>query len=177
MAGTGSDPIKTREKYVTAWNKTMVKIWAERINLLSRATGALWRSPVVFKTDADGRFYDITLSEKFLEYGLWQDFGTGREFAIGNPGDMKCLDPAYRKAHKLDKPRQRGPKWGGGMTSGHPRERRRWFSPRYYSSVMNLRDFMAMSLGDEFKSFFCNTLEAAEARGSTAYYRKKGFVP
>lgn len=177
MDRPGSDPIKTREKFVKAWNDTMVKIWAERIKLLSKDTGKLWRSPVVLKTDADGRFYDITLSEQFLEYGLWQNYGTGREFAIGNPGNIQSLDPAYRKTHNLDKPRKRGPGWGGGYTSGHARQPHKWFSPKYYASVMNLRDFLAMSLGEEFKSFVCNAIDAASARASTAHYSRKGLVP
>lgn len=40
---------------------------------------------------------------------------------------------------------------------------------------MNLTDFMAESLGDEFRSIFAN-LDAADLRNSTEYYRKKGIV-
>lgn len=155
----------------------MIDIWAERIAKLDIIdTGALWRSPKVLSVKADGRFYDITLSHTFLEYGLWQDLGVGREIPHGNPGDVKCLDPEYREENNLNQPRKRGKKWGGGMTSGNPRERRRWLSPKYYSSVMNLRDFMAESLGDEFKSMFCNALDADNARFNTAFYRRKGYT-
>lgn len=72
----------------------------------------------------------------------------GREVPIGNPGDI-----------------------------GHEkvRERRRWFSAKYYSSVMNLRDFMAESLGDEFVGIFAN-LDADEQRNNTEYYRRKGIA-
>lgn len=144
------DPIAEREKFVEGWNNTMVDIWIERIRLLDVVdTGALLSSPLQLPVRADGRFYDIALSQTFLEYGLWQDLGTGREVPIGNPGDI-----------------------------GHDkvRERRRWFSIKYYSSIMKLRDFMGRSLGDEFKSMFCDTLDADRARHNSNYYRRKGLA-
>lgn len=143
------NPVDVRRKYVNAWNTTMIKIWMERIKALGvYDTGALFRSPLTLPVQADGRFYDIQLSESFLEYGLWQDLGTGREVPIGNPGDI-------------------------GREK--KRERRRWFSARYYSSVMNLRDFYGESLGHEFVSFFAS-LDADELRSKTAHYRRKGLV-
>lgn len=128
----------------------MIDIWNERIYKLKVIdTGALWRSPLQLPVRADGRFYDITLSQNFLEYGLWQDLGVGREVPHGNSGDIG-----------RDK----------------VRERRRWFSVRYYSSVMNLRDFMAESLGDEFRSMFCAALDSDNARYSTEHYRRMGYT-
>lgn len=127
----------------------MIDIWQERINALHVVdTGSLWRSPLQLPVRADGRFYDITLSQNFLEYGLWQDLGVGREVPHGNPGDIG-----------RDK----------------VRERRRWFSVKYYSSVMNLRDFMAESLGEEFKSMFCAALDSDTAKRGTDFYRRKGY--
>ena len=140
--------VDARQKFVEAWNKTMIDIWQERIHKLKVInTGALWRSPLTLPITADGRFLDVTLSENFLEYGLWQDLGTGREVPIGNPGDI-----------------------------GHDkvRERRRWFSTAYYRSVMNLRDFMAESLGEEFLGMFTN-LDADDYRRNSNYYRRKGL--
>lgn len=149
MAQLTQEQIDSRKKYVEAWNKTMVAIWIERIEMLNVIdTGALWRSPLYMEVQADGRFYDITLSQTFLEYGLWQDLGVGREVPHGNPGDIG-----------RDK----------------KRERRRWFSTKYYSSVLKLRDFMAMSLGNEFKAMLCDALDADRLRHNTAYYRKKGY--
>lgn len=143
------DPIAVREKFVEGWNNTMIDIWRERIQLLGVVnTGALLASPVKLPVQADGRFYDITLSQSFLEYGLWQDLGTGRETPIGNPGDIG---------------------------RAKVRERRRWFSTKYYSSIMKLRDFMALSLGDEFKAMFCEALDADRLRHSSGYYRRKGI--
>lgn len=144
------DPIAEREKFVEGWNNTMVDIWIERIDLLGIIdTRALLRSPVELPVGHDERFYEVSFTQKFLEYGLWQDLGTGREVPIGNPGDI-----------------------------GHDkvRERRRWFSIKYYSSIMKLRDFMGRSLGDEFKSMFCDTLDADRARHNSNYYRRKGLA-
>lgn len=143
------DPEEVRRKFVEAWNNTMIDIWQEKIKLLGvYDTGALYRSQCALPVRADGRFYSFELTQKFLEYGLWQDYGTGREVSIGNPGDI-----------------------------GRPkvRERRRWFSKKYYSSIMRIRDFMAQSLGDEFKAMFCDTLDADRARRNSEYYRKKGL--
>ena len=34
---------------------------------------------------ADGRFFEVGLSQSFLEYGLWQDYGTGKETPLVLP--------------------------------------------------------------------------------------------
>lgn len=145
---TDQDALKQREEFVRAWNETMINIWQEKINKLHVIdTGALYASPVNLSVRADGRFYDIDLTQQFLEYGLWQDLGTGREVPIGNPGDL---------GH--DKVRQRRP----------------WFSTKYYSSVMNLRDFLAENIGEQFVGMFAN-LDADDLRRSSEYYRRKGL--
>lgn len=157
MAGT-VDPRQQeadkRRKFVEAWNSTMVDIWQERIYKLKVIdTSALWRSPLALPIRADGRFYDITLSENFLEYGLWQDLGTGRNVRVGN---------THRR--------------GDGEEWENKRERRRWMSPRYYASVMNLRDFMAGSLGDEFKAMVCEALDSDNLRRNSRHYKRMGYT-
>ena len=141
--------VESRRKYIEAWNKTMLDIWQERIyRLRVMHTGALWRSPLSMPVRADGRFLDVSLSQTFLEYGLWQDLVVGREVPHGNSGDIG-----------REKKRQR----------------RRWFSTKYYASVMNLRDFMAESLGSEFTGMFAN-IDSDAQRRSTAFYSRKGYV-
>ena len=113
-----------REKYIMAWNETMLRIWQERITLLEVIdTGRLLASPVAMPVRADGRFVEVTLSQEFLEYGLWQDYGVGRETPRGNSGDIG---------------------------RAKVRQRRPWFSKRYYASVLNLRDFFGDNLGRDF---------------------------
>ena len=122
-----------REKYIKAWNDTMLHIWQERITLLEVIdTGRLLASPVALPVRADGRFVEVTLSQEFLEYGLWQDYGVGRETPRGNSGDI-----------------------------GHAkvRQRRPWFSKKYYASVLNLRDFFGDNLGREFQGIMADTFE------------------
>ena len=122
-----------REKYIKAWNETMLRIWQERITLLEVIdTGRLLASPVAIPVRADGRFVEVTLSQEFLEYGLWQDYGVGRETPRGNSGDIG---------------------------RAKVRQRRPWFSKRYYASVLNLRDFFGDNLGREFQGIMADTFE------------------
>ncbi len=115
---------KEREKFVSAFNDTMIKIWQEQITLLGVIdTGALLASPKAIAMRADGRFFEVSLSQAFLEYGLWQDYGTGRETPRGNSGDI-------------------------GRTK--VRQRRKWFSRKYYASVMNIKEFYEDNIGKSF---------------------------
>lgn len=120
-----------RQKYILAFNDTMLQIWKERITLLEVIdTSLLLRSPLALPVKADGRFFEVTLSQAFLEYGLWQDYGVGRETPRGNSGDI-----GRRKVRK----------------------RRPWFSKKYYASVLNLRDFLGENIGQEFQGIIADT--------------------
>ena len=127
-----------REKYVMAFNDTMLKIWQEQITLLDVIdTHSLLRSPIALPVRTDGRFFEVGLSQAFLEYGLWQDYGTGRETPRGNSGDL-----------------------------GHEkvRGRRRWFSRKYYASVMNIKEFFADNLGKEYQGILSDIFNDKEMR-------------
>ncbi len=113
-----------RQKFVAAFNDTMIKIWKERITLLGVIdTKRLLNSPISLGFKADGRLMDVNLTQAFREYGLWQDYGTGKEVPRGNPGDL-----------------------------GRPkvRQRRRWFSIKHYASYMRLKEFYQENIGREF---------------------------
>ena len=128
-----------REKYVMAFNDTMLKIWQEQITLLGVIdTHSLLRSPTALPVRTDGRFFEVGLSQAFLEYGLWQDYGTGRETPRGNSGDL-----------------------------GHEkvRGRRRWFSRKYYASVMNIKEFFADNLGKEYQGILSDIFDDKGLRG------------
>ena len=125
--------LEARKKYITAFNDTMIKIWKEQITLLNVIdTGRLLHSPVAVGMSAVGKFSEIQLSQAFLEYGLWQDYGTGKEIPRGNSGDLGR--PKVRKA-------------------------RHWFSRKYYMSVMNIKEFMADSLGRQFQGIISDALD------------------
>lgn len=95
-------------------------------------TGALLASPKSLPLRADGRFMELGLSQSFLEYGLWQNFGTGKEIPRGNNGNIG------RKRKRKKKP---------------------WFSRKYYASVMNLRDFLADNMAKEFVGVVAQSLD------------------
>ncbi len=144
------DAIETRKKYVEGWNNTMVDIWQDRIwKLKVIDTMALWKSLEKLPVHADGRYMELELTHNFLEYGIWQDLGTGKETPKGNPGDIG---------------------------RAKVRKKRRWMSPKYYSSTVKLRDFMADSIGNEFKQFFCSSLDSDNLRYQSDYYRRKGYT-
>ena len=129
---TEQQAIEERAKYVAAFNDTMIKIWQEQITLLGVIdTGQLLRSPVGVRATADGKVSEVHLSQAFLEYGLWQDYGTGKEVPRGNSGDL-----------------------------GKPKvlKERHWFSRKYFMSVMNIKEFMADSLGKQFMGIVAEAL-------------------
>ena len=137
MNGTMNDAeqraFSEREKFVSAFNETMLKIWKEQMTLLDVIdTGALLASPKSLPIRADGQFIELGLSQSFLEYGLWQNIGTGKETPRGNKGDMG------RKKVRQKKP---------------------WFSRKYYASVMNLRDFLADNMAKEFVGVVAQSLD------------------
>ena len=120
-----NNPQQEREKYVRAFNATMIKIWREQISLLGVIdTGALYRSTIAVGMNADGKYTSVTLSQSFNTYGLFVDYGTGSNTPRGNSGDL-----------------------GAGFTNR--RKRKRWFSRKYFASVNNIQEFFAENLGKD----------------------------
>ena len=124
--------LQEREKFVRAFNDTMIKIWKEQIALLGVVdTGALYRSTVAVGMKADGQFTSVSFSQSFNLYGIYADYGVGSNTPRGNPGDIG---------------------------RDNPRKRRRWFSRKYYSSVMRIREFFADNLGKDLAETVSNAL-------------------
>jgi len=137
---TEQSAIDERAKYIAAFNDTMIKIWKEQITLLGVIdSGRLLNSPVQVATNADNKIMHIELSQAFLEYGVWQDYGTGKEVPRGNSGDLGR--PKVRKA-------------------------RHWFSRKYFASYMNIKEFMAESMGREFVGILSDAIDAKKFRAS-----------
>ncbi len=132
MNGTTDKALQERQKYVQAFNATMIKIWREQIALLGVIdTGALYRSTLAVRMNADGKYTSITLEQSFNLYGLFVDYATGSNTPRDNPGDLG---------------------------RDNARKRRRWFSRKYYASVMNIRDFYADNLGRDLADTVSNAL-------------------
>ena len=137
---TEQQAFQERQKFVNAFNDTMLKIWQEQITLLGVIdTGALLASPKALPVRADGRYFEVGLSQTFLEYGLWQDYGTGRETPRGNSGDLG---------------------------RAKVRQRRKWFSRKYYASVMNTKEFFELNIGKAFTGIISNALNKNFGRNS-----------
>lgn len=135
MNGKNDDALEQRRKYVLAFNATMIQIWKERIQLLGVIdTGQLLSSlnGLQVVENSEGKFLDFSLSQKFREYGIWQDKGVGKETYRGNDGDIG-----------RDKVRKARP----------------WFSPKYYASVLNLRDFIADNIGLAALNIIANAID------------------
>jgi hypothetical protein len=141
---TEQKALTERDKYISAFNATMTKIWREQMTLLGVIdTGQLLSSPIGIRCDKDERIVNINLGLSFLEYGLWQNYGTGRETPRGNSGDIG-----------RDKVRQKRP----------------WFSKKFFASYMNLKEFMADSLGREFLGMISDALDADKMRRKSVFY-------
>ena len=138
MSGTSDKAFQERQKYVQAFNSTMIKIWREQIALLGVVdTGALYLSAVAVRITADGKFTSVSLAQKFNLYGIYADYGVGSNTPRGNPGDLG---------------------------RDNKRKRRRWFSRKYFASVMNIREFFADNLGKDLADTVSNALSPDVAR-------------
>lgn len=138
MSGTSDKAFQERQKYVQAFNSTMIKIWREQIALLGVVdTGALYRSTVAVSMTADGKYTSISLEQSFNLYGLYADYGVGSNTPRGNPGDLG---------------------------RDNKRKRKRWFSRKYFASVMNIREFFADNLGKDLADTVSNALSPDVAR-------------
>ncbi len=76
-----------------------------------------------FKPNAMPNKFDIAEREQILQYGLWQDYGTRRETPRGNSGNLSRTKK---------------------------RQRRSWFSRKYYASVMRMKEFYEENIGEAF---------------------------
>ena len=84
-----------------------------------------------------------------MHYGLWQDYGTGRETPRGNSGDLG-------RAKK--------------------RQRRRWFSRKYYASVMRLKEFYEENVGEAFAGIMSDFARRANSRTQSGSVREKWVI-
>lgn len=132
--------IEARRKFILAFNSTMLKIWMEKISFFGVVkSGTLFRSLEAKKPILNADATEFRLDQEFMTYGIWQNYGVGKEVYRGNPGDI-----------------------------GRPklREKRPWFDIKYYASVMKLRDFLGESLSQQYIAMMSNALSDRTLRNS-----------
>lgn len=56
--------------------------------------------------------------------------------------------------------------YSGNLGRAKKRQRRRWFSRKYYASVMNLKEFLEENIGKEFCGLVSNALSRRDFRSN-----------
>ncbi len=145
--------------WIDNWANMMIQIWQDKLRYWNVVrTGSLMQS---FTESVAHEGMGAHIIMRFLEYGIYQAYGVGNHYDKGNGGDLKFLDKAYRHQHRLDVPHRVGPAWGGYFTSGDPRGKRDWFSPKLFSSLMRMKETMAHMTGEQATAVICEALENA----------------
>lgn len=144
-------------KWEQEWAKTMITIWREKIMQLGIIdTMRLYDNQSHVVSQAPG---STAVVHEFLQYGIFQEAGVGNGYDRDNGGGLQILDPYYRRAHGLNKPRRRGPSWSRkDMTSGKPRKRRPWFSKKYLQSIYVLNSVERDLYGNEYMGTMSNVI-------------------
>lgn len=145
-------------KWEQEWMKMMITIWREQILRLGIVdTMKLYRDITGGISGTDM----ITIAHEFMKYGIYVAAGVGNGYSKGNGGDLEILDPALRKAARLDKPRRRGPRWSTKrMTTGKPRQERDWFVRKYLRSIYVLGDVERSLYGDAYMGTMSNVVSS-----------------
>lgn len=153
MSGKNSNrPSATPEdrlKYRDAWAKMMVTIWREKIERLHIVDTYKLHQEITENVTSSGSELS-TIQHKFMEYGIYQDCGTGNGYRKGNGGNLEFLDERYRESRY------------------EPRKPREWFSRAYFASVMVLKEQMAYMYGEEFCGLLVDKIEEANHKRSTS---------
>lgn len=174
-------PVKESDirKWERGWAEMMINIWQENILHLGIVdTGTLHDSMSKNITNNSGQ---ITIAHQFMLYGLYVAHGTGRGYSRNNGGDLDFLDPSYRAVNDLNRPRKKGPAWGGGYTSGNPRTRRNWFSGAYLRSLYVLSNVERALYGHAYMGTMSNVVRGIfsgsvnKGDGGTDVFTLKGI--
>lgn len=146
-----------------SWTEMMVTIWQEKIRQLGIVdTMTLHNTLDYHISDAGGA---IQIAHEFMLYGIYVAKGVGRGYRRGNSGlddedGLQFLGKSYRKANGLNKKRLRSKKSEGKMTSGKPRQRRDWFTPRYLGSIDILTQVEVGLYGEGYLGTLSNVIGA-----------------
>ena len=149
-----------RRKYIDAWQEMMITIWREKIVRLQVYDTAYLHNDITGNVASSTQGL-ANIQHKFLEYGIYQDCGTGRGYKHGNGGNLEFLDWSNRKERVREQK-------SGKVTEGWPRTPREWFSRAYFASVMVLKEQMAYMYGEEFCGLLVEKVEEANHKRSTS---------
>ena len=114
----------------------------------------------------------IAEREQIMQYGLWQDYGTGRETPRKSSAERELAhtsaeaQPGSRLRHPhgnsgdIGRTNRGSSESRGELARAMPsrdrgrrsqrRQRRQWFSRKYYASVMRLKEFYEDNVGRSF---------------------------
>ncbi len=126
------------QSFVSGWSEMMVDIWQEKLVMLNvHHTGALLQSVEALPIQ---HIQGVTvIPHKFLEYGIYVDRGTGREFS----GQRN----------------ERGQLVGrNGKKTTVVREPRPWFATKRFASIMKLRETVGEIYGRQVAERVISTL-------------------
>lgn len=108
-----------------AWADIVIRQWRDKINHLNIGhTGALFQS-LAFHIIQNSGGNPEKIDFMFKIYGRFVDMGVGKEFYIGNPGDV-----GYNRDGSLPR-----------------RKPKKWYSPVMYGEIKALRDLLAKKYG------------------------------
>ena len=149
------------KKYSEAWADMMRKIWADRVaRMRAWDTGELHSSVTRYNTHPLFRDSSIEFAFRFIQYGIYVDAGVGNGYYKGNDGKLEFLDEGkesgINKRELLGYNKRRKAGHNGKLTSGKPRQKKKWFSPSWYISQRVLADKMLTFMGDHFEALFDN---------------------
>lgn len=129
-----------REDYLREWADTMLDIWAEKLIAYDLIGSRLYKSLEHDLREQSGG--DITKIEfTFNYYGIYVDKGTGKEFSIGNPGDLGFTP------NRIPKP---------------------WYNIKFYYYTLKLAEKLAEIEGKEFIYIIKNVIEGRSYNGNIA---------
>ncbi|MCH3994287.1 MAG: hypothetical protein LKE54_04420 [Prevotella sp.] len=131
-------PVKQDDlnKFELSWTREMMTYWREKMMKLS-----IYRTGTLYRSFIGERFsgHPTTIEHTFAQYGIFVEAGVGKGYTTkekGNNGDLKFL--ADHRKHRQRKP---------------------WFSTKYYSSVMKLSEVESAFYGLAYQGLMATALE------------------